>query len=146
MVTDGNISANITIASECKVISANSLFNFGSPETGNTSGILYNYNPEMKELSITHLNAAINCCRVAIITKSVISKDTIIITQGEKGDGCKCLCLIDIDMSIKGLKSGNYILKIEELYSGDQAKIIFPLNLIQTPSGSFFVQRTNYPW
>ena len=146
LVTDGNISAVITIASKCKGTSANSFINLASAETGKSAGVLYNYNPELEELSITHLNAAINCCRVAIITRSVISKDTIIITQGEKGDACKCLCLIDIDMTVKRVKRGSYILKIEELYLGDQAKIVFPINLDQTPYGSFFVQRTSYPW
>ncbi len=144
--TDGVITSVVVNTSECKGSAAGAFYVLKSQDSGKNSGVLYNYNPEEEELSITHLNAGINCCREAIITRSIISKDTLIITEGERGEGCKCLCLVDIDFIVKGVKAGSYILKIEEPYSGEQAKIIFPLNLNQNPYGTFFVQRSSYPW
>ncbi|UCD95568.1 MAG: hypothetical protein JSU69_05825, partial [Candidatus Zixiibacteriota bacterium] len=97
-------------------------------------------------LFLTHVNAGFNCCTDPA-ANIVIEGNVITITESESGEHCDCLCLIDLELKITDLPPGEYVIKVVEMYleEGDQL-LEFTVDLAESASGSFCVERDHYPW
>ena len=119
-----------------------------SAEVNDQTCVSYEYN-EFGTLSIYRGMAGFNCCPSELGASFSIDGNTITITEIENLDdgGCHCLCLFDLEYEIVNLPPGEYNIVIEEPYlpSGDQP-LEFIINLTAAGSGTFCVERTNYPW
>jgi hypothetical protein len=98
------------------------------------------------KLSIKHINAGFNCCPDSLYCNVSISNDTIIIQEFEKIAQCRCNCLYDLNIEIKEVETKKYQVKFIEPYSGEQAKLIFGLDLTKDKEGSYCITRKQYPW
>ena len=114
--------------------------------TNSESCANYTYNSANKTLQIKHINTSFNCCPDELFCDISIENDTIIIEESEKDAGCDCMCLFDIETEIYNVDAKSYIVKFIEPYIGDQEKLIFEINLNDSTSGSYCVERIDYPW
>ncbi len=102
-------------------------------------------------LRLTHVNAGFNCCPAEILVDISIEGNVITITENETFDAggpCACLCLFDVEMRIYHLRHGQYTIRVNELYvpEGDEP-LEFIIDLPSAPdTGSYCVDRTDYPW
>ncbi len=97
-------------------------------------------------LLLRHVNTAFNCCP-AYEAITYVRHDTIFIRERETVGACHCLCLYDLDYSIKGLPLGEYRIWVsqEHLSNGD-LPLDFAIDLTASTSGSHCVTRDHYPW
>jgi hypothetical protein len=99
-------------------------------------------------LYLRHVNAGFNCCPLIAATVAV-EGDEIAITESESlpGGGCRCLCLFDLDYEIHDVEPGVFTIFVEELYlrDGDEP-LQFTVDLSESKSGVFCVERGHYPW
>lgn len=103
----------------------------------NSDGILY----------LKHINAGFNCCPGELFADIEVVDDTIFITEKQARNGCKCLCLYDIDYRVENIEAQTYFIKVDELLVDDNEKqLAFTVDLKIKPTGSFCVYRSNYPW
>jgi len=108
--------------------------------------IQYQYNKE-KSLSITHINAGMNCCPGNITAEINIEDNIITIIERETEHSCRCLCLYDLEYKITKLEEGEYKISIIESIINEDNKILeFDITLSFPTSGIFCVDRSNYPW
>lgn len=103
-----------------------------------------------RELTIRHVNAAFNCCPSYITPEFMVEDWTITVIEGEDltYGVCDCLCLFDVDYVIDLVRTGQYQVVINELYTqpGD-VPLDFTIDLTTEPSsGTVCVERTHYPW
>ncbi|MDH4158221.1 MAG: hypothetical protein OEW00_13195, partial [candidate division Zixibacteria bacterium] len=134
----------VVSASDCKKFTDGYPPKFG-PEDQDC--IAYEYDGEGL-LKLTHINAGLNCCPVIVADIEVVD-GTIIIEEIDSLDngGCDCLCLFDIDYEITNLLPGEYTIKVIEPYRHHDDDILeFTVNFVTTPTGSFCVPRSHYPW
>jgi hypothetical protein len=117
-----------------------------SVTTDTLSCIEYEFESEDNSLHLKHVNSGFNCCPGELYTAIKLQNDTIIVEESEREPGCKCNCLFDIEMELKGVNAQVYHIKIIEPYAGEQEKLNFTLDLTKTKEGSFCVTRKNYPW
>lgn len=110
------------------------------------SCVEYSFDLLTQKLTLKHLNAGFNCCPESLSCTVIYRNDSIIIHEIEKHMGCKCNCLYDLDIEVKGVESGKYQLRIIEPYAGNQDKLSFELDLRTQNQGSFCVSRKQYPW
>ncbi len=114
----------------------------------NSSCIEYNFVGD-SILYIRHVNAGFNCCPLIAATVDV-KGDEITIIESEsfpEGYGCNCLCLFDLDYEVYDVQPGIYTISVEELYlTGDDEPMQFSVNLSESKSGVFCVERGHYPW
>ncbi len=111
----------------------------------NQSFIDYNFEGGM--LYVDHINAGFNCCPGIISTDINIVGNTITITESESAQDCFCECLYDIALQISGLQVGVYQFIFEEPYASQPGQEIeFTINLNDSISGNYCVQRDFYPW
>ncbi|HNW97699.1 MAG TPA: hypothetical protein PKK00_04720 [Bacteroidales bacterium] len=110
------------------------------------SCIDYAYDESNKKLSIKHINAGFNCCPDSLYCNVSASKDTIIIQEFQKKNGCKCNCLYDLDIVLNGVQAEKYIIKFVEPFANDQEKLMFKLDLTKENQGLFTAIRKKYPW
>jgi hypothetical protein len=104
------------------------------------------YEYENNKLTVIHENAGFNCCTDFSATVQ-IDGDTIVITEGEQGMYCACLCLYDVEYEIAEVPCGQYLLKIVELYTHESDTILQgEIDLCEEATGQFCVQRIYYPW
>jgi hypothetical protein len=105
--------------------------------------ITYEYDNQ-GTLSLTHQNAGLNCCPVPTLTVAI---DGNTITVNESDDGlCDCYCLYDIAYRVENLPPGQYRIIVNEAIPGGGEPLDFAVDLVQSPSGQFCVDRSNYPW
>ncbi|MCF8373363.1 MAG: hypothetical protein K9H64_17220 [Bacteroidales bacterium] len=98
-------------------------------------------------LQIDHLNAGFNCCPGDITADFIVNGNTITIYEHETVAECNCNCLYDIEMQIGNLQLGTYHLIFEEPYASQAGQEIeLTINLNDSLSGSYCVQREFYPW
>ena len=138
----GDPSGWLAGASGCKSFSMRGALD----ETpSNQDCIDYHYNGN-NVLLLTHLNAGFNCCPV--ISANIDIKDHVItIAEKEINGLCDCLCLFDLDYQIINLPPGEYVIRVIEPYIGeDDEPLEFVVNLSETPSGTYCVKRSTYPW
>ncbi|MCD4794423.1 MAG: hypothetical protein K8R54_14395 [Bacteroidales bacterium] len=110
------------------------------------SCIEYSYDAERKVLNLKHINTAFNCCPDKLYCKISINNDTIIIEEFERKQECDCICLYDIETEVYNIEAKTYVLKFIEPYLGDQEELVFEIDLSFNISGTYCVERTNYPW
>lgn len=104
------------------------------------------YSYENNVLSLTHVNAGFNCCP-EIAANIWLNDDKIIIEEYELEALCHCLCLFDLEYEIANLGLGIYDISIIEPYiHKDEEKLEFTMDLINTNSGEYCVDRHYYPW
>jgi hypothetical protein len=85
----------------------------------NESLIRYIYVASTQTLRVTHENAGFNCCPGKLSTKVKVEGNTITLLEEEDEAGCNCLCLFDLEVELYNVLPEVYLLKIEELYIGD---------------------------
>ena len=116
-------------------------------ETPDTlSCVYFNFDKKNEKLTLSHKNAAFNCCPGELSTTFSLSGDTLIIEEAEETSGCNCNCLFDLDMKIEGIISKTYVIKFVEPYIGDHPVIIFDIDLTSEQQGSFCLTRKFYPY
>lgn len=115
---------------------------------GNESIVTYYYDDSTGALNLMHINAGFNCCPDSLHCIVEYDNDTIFILEREKRKPemalCKCYCLMDIEIVLTGVLKKSYILKFDELYAEDN--IEFNIDLPNTSSGTYVVERNYYPW
>ncbi len=102
------------------------------------------------ELHLTHINGGFNCCPESLFADISLSGDTIIIIEHEAFGTvgpCYCLCLFDVDYVFTTIPVGIYTVKIIGMYldQGDDT-LIATIDLNQSYTGSYCVDRDHYPW
>ena len=112
----------------------------------NESCVEYSYDAESKTLSVKHINTAFNCCPDALYAEVTIEGNTITIEEIERKQECNCMCLYDIEVEVYNIEIQPYTLKFKEPYIGEQYELSFGINLNEETSGTYCVERTNYPW
>jgi len=136
------VEGKITYQSDCKNFKSTSTINQQDDE----SCIEYDYNAKTSVLKLTHINTGFNCCPEEITTEVKLIENTIQVFENEEFALCACNCLFDIEIEMTGIDSDIYYLKIIEPYCGDQEKLEFEIDLRESASGSYCVERTEYPW
>lgn len=100
-------------------------------------------------LTITHVNAALNCCveQVDAAIKVVDTAIEIAVTEAEGFMPCNCNCLFNVDYVFDALPVGTYTVTLASPYvpMGDPP-LTHELNLQTTPIGAICVERSAYPW
>lgn len=133
----------VTKTSECKNAKSTS----GSESFSATeSCIVYDYFETTHVMKLWHYDAAFNCGMTKVTSDISVKNDTLFITENETAQPANCDCLYDIELEVRELKSGKYVVSIIEPYVGNQQKLIFSVDLDKDPSGEYCVPRTNYPW
>ncbi len=98
-------------------------------------------------LIMKHYNAAFNCCPSDILVDFEIKGDSLIITEDDAREDCKCNCLYDVEIRVHNLSAGKYHVRFKEPYVlQDTTQIVFPVNLEKEPVGRFCVIREYYPY
>jgi hypothetical protein len=109
------------------------------------SCVKYTFELEKSRVLMKHINSGFNCCPKIGCTINLKS-DTIFIQEIEIQGVCGCLCLYDLDIEINDVEQKSYQVKFIEPYCDNQEPLIFEMNLIANKSGTYCVQRLNYPW
>ncbi len=110
------------------------------------SCIRYAFDKSSGILSVIHENAGFNCCPGYLHCQTKLNGDTLIIEEYEKEAACRCLCLYDMEIEIRGMKAKKYLVKIVEPYLHDQPGLVFRIDLAFEPTGRHCVVRKQYPW
>ena len=112
----------------------------------NQSCISYSYDGS-GVLSITHSNAAFNCCVDNLGVAVERDGNTITITEYEiLSNPCTCLCLYDFEYAVLNLPPGQYNFVIVENYVSSSPSLNFSADLGANPVGELCVTRDYYPW
>lgn len=111
-----------------------------TPDT--LSCIEYSYDVNKKQLLLTHINAAFNCCPLGIDAEAVLNGDSIVVNEQEKmgEEACDCICLYDLDIMIENVSLQRYYFKIND------ESLIFELFLTKEVDGYYCVTKKEYPW
>ena len=111
----------------------------------NQDCIQYQYDG-IQNLILKHQNAGFNCCPEIAINITIISS-TITIKEIELTGLCNCLCLFDLDYRILNLPPAIYTITVEEPYvKPEDQKLEFTINLTNSSTESYCIERNNYPW
>ena len=102
-------------------------------------------------LDVNNINGGFICCPGEIIATYDLVNDTIYIYEDEtlEGGGCSCLCLFDVQHQITGIVPGDYVIRIEGLYTednGDPLTVEVSLTAEGSSGGPECVDRDHYPW
>jgi hypothetical protein len=129
----------------CKEFQGNN--NMSQALVSNTSDCLqYQYDGQ-NTLTLKHINAGFNCCPGDITAEIEFNGNLITITEGEQEQGCRCLCLFDLDYKVINLSPGRYTIRITEPYIDENDQVLeCPLELFSATSGSYCLERNDYPW
>ncbi len=142
-VVSGDPSWSIVSFSSCKVFA-------GITAAGRAGGrdcFAYSYDGD-STLSITHINAALNCAPGTITADIEFSENSITIGEREGDDAqwAHCLCLYDIEFEFTGVEPGACMIAFDEKYD-DSGVILEALVLLEPGlSDTICVERTAYPW
>jgi len=110
------------------------------------SCINWAYDNSTGVLSVKHINAGFNCCPDKLSCDVSLVGDTLVINEKEKSALCDCDCLFDLFIEVNHLEPQGYFIRIGEPYCGDQQKLIFRVDLVNEPTGTFCAARNWYPW
>lgn len=107
----------------------------------------YEYEPG-GTLTMTHINAGLNCCPGTIQAEITIEADTIMIREEEGPDApwCHCLCLYDIEYEFTDIKPGEYTIIFIGKYTGDEDHLQATVQLSENASDRICIKRNIYPW
>jgi hypothetical protein len=138
-------SGQLTGSSECKTFPAS----FAKSDVGPDQDCLEWQYDGASLLALRHVNAGFNCCPRLLLAQIVIQGADIGIDESEDltGAGCFCLCLYDLDYEIANLPPGVYSITVNEPYAPEGGEVLeFTLDLVNSPVGSYCIQRDTYPW
>ncbi|MFH1194973.1 MAG: hypothetical protein V1720_04635 [bacterium] len=97
-------------------------------------------------LEITHINMSANCCPGGFIVDFEMHGDTIIVFESSTKNDCRCICLYDLNYSIKNIALDKYFFRVEQGYPEEYEKLEFEMDLNSQTEGVFCVDRNGYPW
>ncbi|HQB76855.1 MAG TPA: hypothetical protein PLJ52_00760 [Tenuifilaceae bacterium] len=137
------LDTEVTSMSDCKVYI---LEKTASTDFKADAKVYYQYNEDTKELTLTHENAAFNCCPGEVESRAILRGSNIVVAEVEQTQGCNCTCLYDITIVINDIEKKGYVVKFNEPYLGNQVQISFVINLAEATSGSATFARDLYPW
>ncbi len=138
-----NIQSTVTNQPECK---GNKSASFDLSIANNQSCINYSYEPSSNILTLNHINTGFNCCPGKLSVYTELKGDTLKIFESEETPGCHCNCLFDLNIEVKTIPTGQYVIKVIEPYAEGQDELIFSIDLGQQISGEVCVSRDQYPW
>ncbi|MBU0983946.1 MAG: hypothetical protein KKA42_08750 [candidate division Zixibacteria bacterium] len=97
-------------------------------------------------LSVTHVNANLNCC--PILEPVITVNDTLILIDEVELEGlCDCMCLFDLDYEITGLPSAVYRLLLREHYLPEGLPVLdMMLDLAAPMVDTLCLPRAHYPY
>jgi len=97
-------------------------------------------------LLLKHVNAAFNCCPT-IATDITVEDGAITVVETELDGRCDCYCLFDLYYMTVNLPVGEYTISVHEHYAqaGDE-ELEFYVDLRETSSGTYCVERNHSPW
>lgn len=137
------VNGQLVRNSKCKAMKSGTGI---SSVSDSLSCVEYTYEEANNKLLLKHINAGFNCCPGNLMCHVSLSNDTIFIRELEEFALCNCNCLYDLDIEITGLGYQHYQLQFIEPYIGDQEPLNFSIDLQSITSGSYCVNRNNYPW
>jgi len=112
----------------------------------NQSCVSFSYDGDSL-LSIIHYNSAFNCCPEKVLTTFELRNDTILITEDDSLQLCRCNCLFNVDMKIHNLPPSEYVMIIREPYVDQEDQIfVIDLDLENMRAGQVCKYRDFYPW
>lgn len=108
--------------------------------------IRYSYS-DRGGLSLQHINAGFNCCPGDLTADVMIDEGAIRISEREAGQGCRCVCLYDLDIVIGGLEPGIYTVEVDEPYLREGNEVFrFAIDLVADREGEICISRSGGPW
>lgn len=135
----GDITAKYTGRTECK--------NLISIEDFNTDKECIEYTYDGSNLEIKHVNAGLNCCPEPINARITVENGVITIDESKSANGCRCLCLFDIDYKVENLPAGTYKIIVKPFIElNGEEPLEGSITLKNSSSGFFCADRANYPW
>lgn len=136
----GILNGKITEHSECLLKNVEN-----TQVSSSQSCISFTYSNQT--LFITHFNAGFNCCPGTLSASFSLLNDTLSIYENESQALCDCNCLYDLEMEANQLNAGFYVVRFVEPYvSIPSEELIFNINLNDSTTGTFCVDRNQYPW
>lgn len=139
-----NTSGRIVSTDGCKYLDTEQLFKSNFAPT-HQDCINYEYD-STKTLTITHINAAFNCCPSDITADIAFEGNTITITEHEADSLCNCTCLYDVKYQFDNVEEGYYTIVINGLYLGDTSPVTAEFDLTSSYENTFCTERNFYPW
>jgi len=108
--------------SDCKNSSSKTFL--GKPETITLKTINEN------ELKITRENVIFNCCPGELKAETTITGDTLKLKEYSAENSCNCVCLYDLEYTIKNLEYSNFLFLIttKDYYESYRFKFNFDFN------------------
>ncbi|MBI9065991.1 MAG: hypothetical protein JEZ09_01785 [Salinivirgaceae bacterium] len=137
---ENQIIVELTSVTECKENNLKDAF------SSTEACINYTYNVATKELSLSHVNAAFNCCPDSIMVSLNFSGDTIKVTEAENFGECDCSCLYDISINLSNVEQKSWFITFDEQYIGNNTTLDGTMDLIHSTDSIFCVLREGYPW
>lgn len=110
------------------------------------SCVEYAYDKSSSRLVLKHMNAAFNCCPESLYCRASLKMDTIIVQEFQASNLCKCNCLYDLILVVKGVEARVYFVRLIEPLIGTQAGIGFRIDLAKDSAGRVCVVRRGYLW
>jgi len=110
------------------------------------SCVEFSYDQSRSRLVLKHINAAFNCCPDSLYCRASLIKDTLLVQEFQSSNLCKCNCLYDLILEVKGVEAKAYFVRFIEPLKGSQQELAFRIDLAKDISGRFCAVRKNYPW
>ena len=139
-----NTTGRIVSTDGCKFTNTEQLFKSNYAPT-HQDCINYEYD-STKTLTITHINAAFNCCPTDITADIIFEGNTITITEHEVDAPCDCICLYDVAYQFDGVEEDRYTIVINGMYLGDTSPVMAEFDLTTSYENTFCTERDIYPW
>ena len=115
-------------------------------EPGKTqSCISFEYDGD-STLYMVHYNAGFNCCPEQILVDLEVKGDSLIITEDDLKQDCRCNCLFHVNITVHNLKRTKYHVKFIEPLARVESLLVFDLDLKKKPTGQECVVRNYIPW
>lgn len=138
----GSLSVSVTSDMVCKVTDP---LKSGDPSPESTC-IKYSYDGSGL-LTLTHYNAAFNCCPEKFTVDIEVKGDSLIILEEEKKQGCKCNCLFYLELKVENLPADTYHIRFVEPYVRQGIpELTFDLDLKKEPEGQYCITRPAGWW
>ncbi|MBN2070057.1 MAG: hypothetical protein JW814_01265 [Candidatus Krumholzibacteriota bacterium] len=142
--TGDDPAGSLVSSGSCKSFDATMTFDDPSPSN---ECFTYSYSTG-GELSITHINAGLNCCPGTITSEITIDERTITINEHEGADAtwCHCLCLYDIGYLFTDIDPGIWTIIFKGPCTGDDPDLQEEIRLGAANESPICIERNFYPW